>query len=127
MSDPLDGSKYPTDLTSSLSNQPLVYLQPKQDITPLATPFEVTLKNPTLQNYYTRINPDSISDELRQEILSDLQTPAEDLKYLKFKKPALKLPSSSVNKAYNDTKFNNLISDNLKVPELIKDIVKLIY
>lgn len=124
MSDPLDGSKYPTDLTSSLSNQPLVYLQPKQDITPLATPFEVTLKNPTLQNYYTRINPDSISDELRQEILSDLQTPAEDLKYLKFKKPALKFPSSSVNKAYNDTKFNNLISDNPKVPELIKDIVK---
>ncbi|OWB67400.1 hypothetical protein B5S30_g2759 [[Candida] boidinii] len=124
MSDPLDGSKYPTDLTSSLSNQPLVYLQPKQDITPLATPFEVTLKDPILQNYYARIDPDSISNELRQEILLDLQIPANDLKYLKFKKPALKLSSSPVHKANNDTSFNALIADNPKVPELIKDIVK---
>ncbi|GME89414.1 unnamed protein product [Ambrosiozyma monospora] len=84
----------PNDLSTVLSFQPLEYLIPKQDIIPFSAPFELQLPEVPLSDS-SRILSDTISngnsESIMEQVLAQIDTEPMDLKYVRFKRPALKL------------------------------------
>lgn len=77
-------------IASAVAQFPIGYLPPKQLLIPFSAPFDMTIDSKT--------DPTSVSakptKEMVESILEDLKVPSTDLEFVKFKKPASKLPHS---------------------------------
>ncbi|ODV87437.1 hypothetical protein CANARDRAFT_21388 [[Candida] arabinofermentans NRRL YB-2248] len=122
-----DNSSFPSNIVESLVHHPFSYILPKQDLVSFAGPFHIKFSSDELSlSQETFVPADSSNDDvLMDQILKELDTPAEDLKYVKFKKPAMKLAVSAkegVKPILQSTSFPTIEKQVLEKTEPVTNI-----